>query len=233
MADVRRLGPSRLLVPLLVLAGGWIAGGQLATPPLVWWAALAAFCYATAGTAVGAPGGDLFVFLGVVVGTVAAMLVGGGAVAVGLAGFGALAAVHALGRRGHAARLLRAALAGLPLMYGALAAGRPADGILPWTLAAWIQLVRELIDDVEREPGPRSRLETVTGVLALAFVPASLIWPARAGYGVAYFLVAMFADLALLAVGTRLLVGRVERLSVLVHGAMALGLIALVAGKVT
>jgi len=29
-------------------------------------------------------------------------------------------------------------LAGLPLMYGAIAVGRAAAGIVPWTLAAWI-----------------------------------------------------------------------------------------------
>lgn len=232
----RRLIPIQLLVPLLVVAGGWIAEGRLATPPLVWWAAVAGCCYATAD-AVLDEGGGLLAFLGVVIGTAAAMLVGGAAVGLGLAGFASLVTLRHRGRRGIIEKLGGAALSGLPLFYGALAAGRPADGVLPWALAGWVQLVHELISDVEAEPGARgrgrrSRREVATAVLALAFVPVSLVWPARAGYGLGYFLVAMFAELALLAVGTRLLVGRVERLGVLVHGAMALGLIALVIGKV-
>jgi hypothetical protein len=226
-----RRWPARLLVPVLVLAGGCIATGRLVPPPLVLWAAFAGFCYVTAGTAVGTPGGALLVFLGMVGGTMAAMLVSGAAVAVGLVASGVLFARPVLARRPLAVSLVAAGLGALPLMYGALAAGRPGEGILPWTLAAWALLVRGLIEDVER--GPRSRLGATAAVLALGFVPASLVWPARAGYGSAYFLVAMFADLALLAVATRLLVGRVERLTVLVNGAMALGLIALVAGKVT
>ena len=155
MADGRRFfGSSRLLVPLLVIAGGWIAEGRLATSSLVGWAALAALGFAIAGEGVGPAGGDFVVFAGVVVGVAAAMLVGGAAVLVWLAGFGCLAALSALERRGLATKIFTAVLAGLPLMYGALAAGRPAEGILPWTLAAWVQLVRGLIEQVEREsPG--------------------------------------------------------------------------------
>src|SRR5436309_2111681 len=129
MGDVARLvrAPQLLVAALGVLAGCWIALGGLATPPLAWWAALAAI------------------------------------------GLGA---------------------AGQP--------GRP-----------WLPIV-----------------------LAIGFVPVSLLLPARAGDRGAYFVLAIFAQLAVLVVATRLIVGRSERLGLLLKGAMAVGLVALVAGRV-
>src|SRR6266566_1952025 len=75
--------------------------------------------------------------------------------------------------------------------------------------------------------------------LAIGFVPASILLPARAGYGGAYFLIALFAQLMVLVVATRLIVGRgageggAGRVSLLLQGAMLLGVVALVAGRVS
>jgi len=207
------------LSALGVLAGAAIAQGGLAPPALALWAALAAAAFSVAGTAVARGSADLLVFAGVMVGSAAAMLVSGTALAIGIAAAAALAA-----RPSFAGALLT----GLPLMYGALAVGRPADGIIPWTLASWLQLVRVLVDDVAARRTSRPWLAVA---IAIGFVPASLLLPARARYGAPYFLLALFAQLAVLVVATRLIVGRSDRLNVLLTGAMVVGLVALVAGR--
>jgi len=110
---------------------------------------------------------------------------------------------------------------------------------------AWLHFVREVVKDVEDEPGDRTigrrTLPIVVGrraalVIAagagLLFVPASLLLPRNAGYGGAYFVIALFAQLATIIAATWLLLGRVDRVSMLLKGAMVVGLIALVAGKV-
>jgi 4-hydroxybenzoate polyprenyltransferase len=138
-----------------------------------------------------------------------------------------------------------AVVAGSPPFYGALAMGLPAAGIVPWVLAAWLHFVREVVKDVADEPGDRaigrrtlpitvgrrSALVIAAGV-AFLFVPASLLLPRNAGYGAAYFFIALFAQLAVLIAATWLLLGRVDRVSTLLKGAMVVGLLALVAGKV-
>ena len=63
-------------------------------------------------------------------------------------------------------------------------------------------------------------------------MPASLVLPRNAGYGGAYFLIALLAQMAVLVVATWMLLGKVERVSTLLKVAMVVGLIALVAGKV-
>jgi hypothetical protein len=78
-----------------------------------------------------------------------------------------------------------------------------------------------------------SRAAMLSAALALAFVPASLVLPARAGFGMAYFLLALFAQLAVLVTAARLIVGRRDGVTQLLKGAMLLGAIALVAGRVT
>src|SRR6266545_4183488 len=138
-----------------------------------------------------------------------------------------------------------AVVAGSPPFYGALAAGVPGAGMVPWVLAAWLHFVREIVKDVEDEPGDRTigrrTLPIAVGrrpalVIAagagLLFVPASLLLPRSAGYGGPYFVIALFAQLAMLIAATWLLLGRVDRVSILLKGAMVVGLIALVAGKV-
>jgi len=138
-----------------------------------------------------------------------------------------------------------AVVAGLPPFYGALAVGAPAAGVTPWILAAWLHLAREIVKDIEDMSGDRAmRRRTLPIVIgrrpallvaagvSLLFVPASLLLPWNAGYGGAYFVIALVAQLAVLVAATWLLLGRVERVSPLLKGAMVVGLIALVAGKV-
>ena len=232
----------RAIVPALVVAGGVIARGRLGIPPLLVWAALAGSSFAGAGEAArhrdpsAARHGetDLRIYAGFVFGTITAMLVSGLAVLVGMLGFAGVVLLRRLDPQRVGTQLVIAILVGLPLMYGAIAVGLPAEGVLPWTLAAWLAGVLELAANVERgvKGSSSNRVSVGTAAASIALVPVSLIWPAYARYHGAYFLIVLFAQLLLLAAATRLLVGRTDRLTLLVQGAMLVGLIALVAGRV-
>ena len=273
MSDVLRLVRAHNLVVAAagVLAGGWIALGTLATPKLLVFAAAAGVGFGGAGNALNdiwdaaadrvnrspaerplAAGrlsrgtADLCVVGGTLFGLGAAALVSGAAVLVGLATLAVMFLYSpVLKRRGLAGNLAVALVAGLPLWYGALAVERPAQGVVPWALAAWLHLVREIVKDLGDEAGDRllarrtlpvtigSRgAALVAAALGVAFVPASLVLPYAARYHGAYFVVALFAQLAVLLVASRLIVGKMERNSLLLKGAMILGVVALVAGRV-
>src|SRR5207249_6143517 len=100
---------------------------------------------------------DLCVAGGALVGLGAAALVNATAV---LSGFAALAVLAlyspVLKRRGLPGNVAVALVAGLPLMYGAIAVGHATAGIVPWTLAAWIHLVREIVKDIDDQAGART-----------------------------------------------------------------------------
>jgi hypothetical protein len=232
---VRNIGRLSAGVLLAVLAGGWIALGRLATPPLLGWAAVAAVGFTVAGWVLQTSGSgarDLTLFVSVLVGLVSAGLVGGSAVAIGLAALGAMIVyARVVSRRGPFVTLGLAVIAGLPFAYGALAVGRPAGGVVPWILASWLQLIRAMVSSLESDNTDRPRA-MLSAVLALGFVPASLVLPARAGYGGAYFLLALFAQLAVLVTAARLIVGRMDGVNQLLKGAMVLGAVAMVAGRV-
>jgi len=254
-----------------VLAGGWIALGALVTPKPLVFAAVAAVGLGAAGNALNdicdraadrvnrSPGerplaagrvsrgtAELCVVGGTVAGLGAAGLVSGTAVLVGLAALAAMIAYSpVLKRHGAVGNLAAAVIAGLPLMYGALAVGGAAQAIVPWTLAAWIHLVREIVKDIGDEAGDRlvgrRTLPIVIGArraalaaagLAVAFVPVSIVLPLVAGYRGAYYLVALFAQLAVLLVASRLITGKTSRHSLVLKGAMLVGIVALVAGRV-
>jgi len=260
-----------LLAAAGVLAGGWIALGALRTPNVLALAAVAAMGFGMAGNVLNdiwdqaadrlnRPGAerplaagrvsrgtaDLCVAAGAVVGLGAAALVNGAAVLVGLAAFAVLVLYSpVLKRRGVLGNVAVALVAGLPLMYGAIAVGLAAAGIVPWILAAWIHLVREIVKDIDDQAGDRTlgrrtlplvlgtrRASVVAAGLAAAFVPLSLVLPAQAHYHGSYFLVALFAQLVVLAVASRLFTGRTQRNSGLLKGAMLVGIVALVAGRV-
>jgi geranylgeranylglycerol-phosphate geranylgeranyltransferase len=273
VTDVLRLvrAPNLIVAAAGVLAGGWMALGTLATPTVLAFAAVAALGFGAAGYALNdicdvtadrvnrsaaqrpLAGGrvsrglaELCVLGGTLLGLAAAALVSGTAVLVGVAALAALIAYSPLlKRRGVVGNVAVALVAGLPLMYGALAVGSPAQGLVPWALAAWIHLVREIVKDIEDEAGDRlvgrRTLPIVVGArwaalvaagLALAFVPASILLPVAARYGGAYYLVALFAQLAVLLVASRLLTGTVRRNSLLLKGAMLVGIVALILGRV-
>src|SRR2546422_11216616 len=65
-------------------------------------------------------------------------------------------------------------LGGLPLIYGALAVGHAAAGIVPWILATWIHLVREIVKDIDDQTGDQT-LGRRTLPLVLGARPASLV----------------------------------------------------------
>jgi geranylgeranylglycerol-phosphate geranylgeranyltransferase len=262
--------PNLLIAAAGVLAGGWIALGRIALPKELVFAALSAIALGAVGNTwndirdVGAdrvnhPGtrplvtgqiargtADLVVFWGSLLGVASAGLVSGYQVVAALAALAVMFVYSPLLKpRPLLGNAAVAAVAGSPPFYGALAVGIPAAGVVPWALAAWLHLVREIVKDVEDEPGDRAigrrTLPIAVGrrpalVLAagagLLFVPASLLLPRSAGYGGAYFVIALLAQMAMLLAATWLLLGRVERVSALLKGAMVIGLVALVAGKV-
>ena len=273
MRDVLRLvrAPNLLLAALGVLAGGWIALGTLSTPAVLGFAALAAVGFGAAGNAlndlwdrgadrVNHPAGTrplaagrlapetahVCIVGGTLLGLAAAGLVSGSAVLVGAIALTVMFVYSPLlKRRGAAGNVAVALIAGLPLAFGALAVGRPSAGLVPWTLAAWLHLVREIVKDLDDQVGDQAlgrrtlplvlgpeRTARVAAVLAAAFLPVSLVLPARAHYGTGYFLIAWLAQVAVLAVASRLLTGHVRGNSLLLKGAMLVGTVALVAGRV-
>jgi geranylgeranylglycerol-phosphate geranylgeranyltransferase len=253
-----------------VLAGGWIALGAVRLPSLLCFAALSGLALGAAGNAwndicdqgadrlnrtpqrrpltaggIGRGTADLLVFLGAVVGVVVAALVSGRQVIAALAALAVMLAYSPLLKpRPAAGNVAVALIAGLPPFYGALAVGAPEAGIVPWVLAAWLHLAREIVKDVEDETGDRAigrrtlpivvgrrPAQVVAAGVALLFVPASLLLPRLAGYGGAYFLIALPAQMAVLIAATWLILGRVERVSLLLKTSMVVGLVALVAGR--
>lgn len=263
-------GGNLCIAALGVLAGGWIAGQQIAFPKELIFAALSGIAIGAAGNTwndirdvaadrVNRPGtrplaaghvsrrlADLIVFDGALLGLVLAAFVSGYQV---LAGFAALAVMLVyspwLKPRPMVGNIAVAIVAGSPPFYGALAVGAASAGLVPWTLAAWLHLVREIVKDVEDEPGDRAigrrTLPIVVGRrpalaiaagIALLFVPASMILPLKAGYTWPYFFIALISQMAVLAAATWMLLGRDQRVSLLLKGAMVIGVIALVAGKV-
>jgi geranylgeranylglycerol-phosphate geranylgeranyltransferase len=262
--------PNLLLAFAGVCGGGCIALGRLALPAEVAWAALSGVGLGTVGNVLNdvldvdadavnrrrdRPLADrrisvraavAVLVVGVVVGLGSAalagwqvLLVGAAALAVMIAYSPFLKPVPLLGN------LAVAAVAGLPLMYGALAVRRPAAGLVPWVLAAGIHLVREIVKDIDDMEGDRvaqrrtlpvvlgrGGAAAVAGVAALAFVPLSYVLPRAGEYGGLYFLIALPAQMAVLVAAARLFVGRVERVSALLKAAMVTGVAALVAGRV-
>lgn len=252
-----------------VLAGGWIALARVAFPKELLFASLSGMALGAAGNAwndirdvaadrVNRPHGrplaagqiargtaDLIVFWSALLGSAFAGLVGGYQVLVAVAALAVMLVYSPLLKpRPFIGNLAVAVIAGSPPFYGALAVGIPAAGLVPWVLAAWLHLVREVVKDVEDEPGDRAiarrTLPMVVGrrpalVIAagvsLLFVPASLLLPMTDDYTWAYFLVALFAQMAVLIAATLLLLGKVERVSVLLKVAMVIGIVALVMGK--
>jgi geranylgeranylglycerol-phosphate geranylgeranyltransferase len=263
-------GPNLLIAAAGVLAGGWIALGRIEFPKELVFAALSGMALGAVGNTwndirdvaadrVNRPGArplaaglirrgvaNFIVFDGALIGLVFAGLVSGRQFFAALAALAVMFLYSPLLKpRPLIGNLAVAVVAGSPPFYGALAVGLPAAGLVPWTLAAWLHFVREVVKDVEDEPGDRTigrrTLPIAVGrrpalVIAagagLLFVPASLLLPRSAGYGGAYFMIALLAQMAMLLAATWLLLGKVDRVSALLKSAMVIGLVALVAGKV-
>ncbi|HXG95936.1 MAG TPA: geranylgeranylglycerol-phosphate geranylgeranyltransferase [Gemmatimonadales bacterium] len=272
MAAVLRLvrGTNLLIAAAGVVAGGWIALGRMGFSKELVLAGLAGIALGAAGNTwndirdvvadrINRPGArplaagqvsrgvaDFVVFDGSLVGLALAGLVSGWLFAAALVALAVMLIYSPLLKpRPLLGNVAVAVVAGSPPFFGALAVGLPAAGVVPWVLAAWLHLVREVVKDVEDEAGDRTigrrtlpialgrrPALVVTAGVALLFVPASLLLPRSAGYGGAYFVIALLAQMAVLVAATWLLLGKVERVSALLKGAMVIGLAALVAGKV-
>ena len=271
MAQVLRLIRARnlLLAAAGVMAGGWIALWNIAFPKELVFAALSGMALGAVGNTwndirdvaadrinrpatrpiaagtVGRGTADFMLFAGTLLGLAFAGLISGWQVVVALAALAVMIVYSPLLKPVPlVGNLAVAIVAGSPPFYGALAAGRPDAGLVPWLLAAWLHVVREIVKDVEDEAGDRAigrrTLPIVVGrrpalVVAagvgLLFIPASLLVPMHDEYAWAYFLFALPAQMAVLLAATWLLLGKVERVSALLKGAMVIGLIALVMGK--
>jgi geranylgeranylglycerol-phosphate geranylgeranyltransferase len=261
--------PNLLIAAAGVLAGGWIALRDIAFPKELVFAALSGMALGAVGNTwndirdvaadrVNRPGtrplaagtvtrgaADLILFAGTLLGLVFAGLISGWQVLAALAVLAVMLAyspllkpVPLLGN------LAVAVVAGSAPFYGALALDRPAAGLVPWILAAWLHFVREVVKDVEDEPGDRAIARrtlpiavgrrpamVIAAGAALLFVPASLLLPKNDGYSGAYFLIALPVQMAVLIAATWLLLGKIDRVSALLKGAMVIGVFALIMGK--
>ena len=271
MIDLLRLvrAHNLLIAAAGVAAGGWIALGRIAVPGALAWAAVSGVGLGAAGNVIndildvdadvvnrgrmrpiagrriGVRAALACFGAGALTGLVAAalagrtvLLVGAAALAVMLAYSPVLKPVPAVGN------LAVAVVAGLPLMYGALAVGSPGAGAVPWALAAALHFVREIVKDIEDVEGDRAvsrrtlavvlgrrGAATVAGAAAVAFVPLSFFLPWRAEYGGAYFVIALPVQMAVLIAASWLFLGRIHRVSALLKGAMVGGIAALAAGR--
>jgi geranylgeranylglycerol-phosphate geranylgeranyltransferase len=262
--------PNLVIAAAGIIAGGWIALAAVALPGALLLAAFSGMALGAAGNAwndicdadadrVNRPGERPFA-AGRISGTAARAIVVAGAV-IGLAAAAAIGVRQLLVAAAALAVMLAyspilkprpgvgnvavALVAGLPPLYGALAVGVPSAGLVPWALATWLHLPREIVKDVEDQTGDRAvgrrtlplvvgqrPAEVVAAGVALLFVPASLLLPRAAGYGGAYYLIALIPQMAVLIAATWLLLGRVRGVSTLLKSAMVVGLGALVAGKI-
>jgi 4-hydroxybenzoate polyprenyltransferase len=136
-----------------------------------------------------------------------------------------------------------AAVAALPLLYGALAAGDAGAGVLPFVLGAWLHLARELAKDADDAAG-----DTVLGRrtvatrwspavarswsagAAISFIPVSALPVFVAGYHPRYLGFAAVAAGAALWATRRLRSGASGGPAAL-KLAMTIGLVGLVAGR--
>ena len=273
MAPTLRLirAPNLIIAAAGVFAGGWIALRDIAVPKELVFAALSGMALGAVGNTwndirdvaadrinrpatrpmaagtVGRGTADFILFAGTLLGLAFAGLIGGGQVLAALAALAVMFSYSPLLKPVPLVGNLAVAIAaGSPPFYGALAAGggRPAAGLVPWILAAWLHFVREIVKDVEDEAGDRAidrrTLPIAVGrrpamvaaaSVALLFVPASLLLPLNDDYAGAYFLFALPAQMAVLVAATWLLLGKMARVSTLLKGAMVIGLVALVMGK--
>lgn len=254
-----------------VLAGGWIALGAVAVPKLLAFAALSAIGLGAAGNAANdlqdaaldrlnrqaerpiasgrmrVESAATVIWVGGLLGLGSAALVSGPQVAVAAAVLVVMLSYSPwLKRHGVPGNLAVAVVAGLPLFYGGMAVGDPPAGVIPWLLAAWLHLAREIVKDLEDEPGDRAAgrrtlpvrygapvARRVVILVCVTFAPACVLLPLMAGYRFAYFLGAMLA-LGLVWQAVRWLTrGRLGAASLFLKGSMLAGLVALVLGRVT
>src|SRR4029077_19521149 len=117
-----------------------------------------------------------------------------------------------LKRSGLAGNVTVAVVAGSPLAYGALAAGDVIPGLVPWLLAAWLHLGREVAKDLVDVAGDRvlgrrtlpvvwgdARTRRLALVVLWSFVPVSLVLPVLTDVRATYYLLAPLAEVPVIA----------------------------------
>lgn len=147
-----------------------------------------------------------------------------------------------LKRYGVTGNLAVAAIASLPLVYGAAAAGAWRAGLVPFGLAALLHFAREVVKDVEDMPGdraatpPRRTLPIVAGENAayvvaagalVAFIPLALAPWFASWYTWRYGALAALAAAGAAALIVQLLHRRLEGVSASLKALMVIGLAAL------
>lgn len=145
-----------------------------------------------------------------------------------------------LKQRGLLGNLAVAAVASLPLVYGAAAVGWWRAGLVPFALAALLHFAREMVKDLEDMPGDRAagrrtvpivRGEHAGFVVAAAslivFVPVALAPWVAGWYGRRYGLAALALDAGICVLIVRLLGERLDGARAALKTAMAVGLLAL------
>lgn len=133
-----------------------------------------------------------------------------------------------------------AAIASLPLVYGAGAVGDWHAGLVPFWLGALLHLSREIVKDVEDIPGDlaagRRTIPVLWGRRAgflaaslplVAFVPVALVPWVAGWYGVRYGLVVLLIVIGVAAVSGRLLREDLRGVRAGLKLGMVLGLVAL------
>jgi len=247
-----------------VAVGGFLALGRFTIPPALWWAMASALGLGAAGNA----SNDVFDLEAdrinrplrpLVTGAIsprAALLVAGVAGGLGLwaawwvsatlflLGAAALAVMlvysPVLKSRGLLGNLAVAAVASLPLVYGAAAVGDWRAGLVPAVLAALLHLAREIVKDLEDVPGDlaigRATVPIAWGVDAgfftaaavlAVFVPVSLVPWIAGWYGPRYGSLVLLVDLGVLTVISRLVGRRLAGARTGLKVGMAIGLLAL------
>jgi geranylgeranylglycerol-phosphate geranylgeranyltransferase len=247
-----------------VAIGGFLALGRFAIPAALWWAMGSAIGLGAAGNAAN----DLFDIEAdrinrplrpLVTGAIsrqAALVVAGVAGGLGLwAAWWVSATLFLLGAaaltvmlvyspvlksRGLAGNLAVAAVASMPLVYGAAAVRDGRAGLVPAVLAAFLHLAREVVKDMEDVPGDLAIGRTtvpiawgadagfITAATVLAvFVPVSLVPWIAGWYGPRYGSLVLMVDLGLLVLAARLVGRRLDGVRAGLKVAMAGGLIAL------
>jgi geranylgeranylglycerol-phosphate geranylgeranyltransferase len=251
---------------LLIGAAGVGIGGVLATGGVrlgapVWWAMASAVGLGAAGNAandlfdreadrVNRPdrplvAGDLSANAAIVIGGLAG---GAGLFAawwtdLRLFGVGLAALLVMLGysplfkARGPLGNLAVALVASLPPVYGALAAGFPRAGYVPFGMGVALHFAREVVKDIEDEPGDRVQGRRTLPITAgrdaafltaaaalILFVPASLAPWFSGWYGQRYGVGVLLIDAAILVLVWRLLARRLPHVRDALKAAMVAGL---------
>lgn len=247
-----------------VAIGGFLAQGRVAMPDMLLWAMASAALLGASGNVAndladrdadrvnrpdrplvsgGVPAGGALLLGGVAggLGLLAAWMVETRLFLIGLVALVVMLAYSPLlKQRGLPGNLAVAAVASLPMIYGATAVGWWRGGLVASVLAALLHFAREVVKDLEDVAGdaalgrrtipirygPEAAFVIAAGAL-IVFVPASLAPYFGGWYGRRYAIVVILLDVGMLALIARLLTRQLAGARGALKTAMLAGLIAL------